>query len=71
MFKTSQKAIKVHAGKNITRLSFNEIEKLRPDLEKIAFSVGVYGINGALFINRKTGEFFKITARSSALFQLV
>ena len=71
--KWTQKQIKAHAGTDITGYSFEQINQLRAaaDLEKIAYSIGVNGLNGYLFIDRNTGEFYKITARSSALFQLV
>lgn len=40
------------------------------DLEKIAISYGIYGMNGGLFQDRKTGERYKIIARSTNLFRL-
>ena len=68
----SLKQIKAHAGTDITSYSFDAIEDLRrrADLEKIAYSYGVYGLNGYLFIDNKTGDFYKITSRSTALMQL-
>ena len=71
MLKTTLSAIKAHAGKDITRATFNECKTLYPYLEKLAYSIGTYGINGALFIDKRTGEYYKITTRSSALFQLI
>lgn len=70
--KTTLKAIKAHPGTDITHFSFYETNDLRKrPLIEIAYSIGTYGINGALFLDRKTGEYFKITARSTALFQMI
>lgn len=70
--KTTLKAIKAHIGTDVTRFTFDEINALRKrPLIEIAYSAGAYGINGALFLDRKTGEYFKITARSTSLFQMI
>ena len=71
--KTTLKAIKNHSGIDITYYPFEQIEKIRrdTDLIKIAYSTGIYGLNGYLFQDAKTGTFYKITKRSTALFQLV
>lgn len=70
--KTTLKAIKAHPGIDITQCSVYEINDIRKlHLIKIAYSTGIYGINGALFLDRKTGEYFKITARTTALFQMM
>lgn len=39
--------------------------------EKIAYSVGVYGLNGCLIQDRTTGEMYAVTARSTNLFILI
>lgn len=39
------------------------------DVDAIAYSVGVYGINGGLLRNRQTGEVYAITCRASNLFR--
>lgn len=60
-------------AEDITRKSFEEIEALRTsaDLQKIAYSVGVYGISGALLQDRTSGKMYAITSRSTSLFQLI
>lgn len=64
--------VKSGAAHDITSLDFYAIEFLRKtlNLEKIAYSIGIYGINGALFKDNN-GELYAITSRSTALFQLV
>ncbi|MBQ2348674.1 MAG: hypothetical protein II388_09965 [Clostridia bacterium] len=37
---------------------------------KIAYSSGVYGINGGLIQDTETGEYYAITARNSALMMI-
>jgi len=36
-------------------------------LEKVGYSSGVYGINGGLLQDSKTGQLYAITARNTAL----
>lgn len=64
--------IKTGAARDITGLDFTAIEFLRKheQLETIAYSVGIYGINGALF-KAANGDLYAIKARSTALFQLI
>lgn len=40
-------------------------------LERIAYSSGVYGVNGSEWISRADGELYAIASRSSALLSLV
>ena len=76
MIKTTQKALKkyVAAGiaHDITRYSFEEAEALyrAHNLETIAVSSGVYGLNGAL-LKDENGKLYAITARNTTLAQLV
>lgn len=67
------KDIKNANATNITNYSFEECKALNKsaDLDKIAVSSGVYGVNGALLEDRKTGERYKITSRNSVLFYFV
>ena len=37
-------------------------------LDEIAYSCGVYGCNGVLFIGHNTGKYYVIVGRSTALF---
>ena len=41
------------------------------NLEKVGVSFGINGMNGALLKNKKTGEYYVITARNTNLFRLV
>ena len=73
--KTTKKEIKkiVESGNaiDITYTSDIELKKLRKNgLEMIAFSIGTYGINSALFED-KNGNKYAITARTSNLFGLI
>lgn len=53
-------------AKDATNYTDERLEKLK--IEKLGYSVGVYGINGGLFKDAQSGEFYAITARTAALF---
>lgn len=53
-------------AKDATNYTNEQIGKLK--IEKIGYSTGVYGINGGLFQDTQSGEFYAITARTAALF---
>ena len=66
--KTIKQLVKEGAATDISPM------KTRPshrDLDVIGISYGVYGMNGALFINRKSGKLYAITSRSTLLFEYV
>lgn len=44
---------------------YNEIQE---PVEKIGYSVGVYGINGGLLQGKETGKFYAVPSRCTALF---
>ena len=67
MIKTTQKIIKGVNAIDITRYSEEQIKQL-PRLEKIAYSVGMYGMNG-LLLEDENGKRYKITSRSTNLFR--
>lgn len=71
MLKTTQKAIRETQAKDITYLDFDSANKLTENhtLRTIAMSYGIYGMNGALFMDEE-GNLYKITSRTSTLFQL-
>ena len=59
---------------DITYLSFkktNELLKNENGLNTIAVSKGTYGINAALLQGNKTKTLYKITSRSTTLFQVL
>lgn len=77
MKKTTQKNIKSYVSlgmaKDITSLSFDEVEKIREacgGFDKVLYSCGLYGVNGYLLQGRSDGNFYTVTARSSAIFQI-
>ena len=76
MIKTTQKALKKHVAvgiaKDITQYSFEEADALcrTHNLEIIAISSGIYGLNGAL-LKDENGKLYAITARNTTLAQLV
>lgn len=45
-----------------------ELESREGWLDRIGYSVGVYGLNAALFKGHKTGQLYAITARTTALY---
>lgn len=71
--KMTQKRIKDYvrdgAAIDITNYGFDEMDQFlrEHNLDKIAISRGVYGMNGGLLQDRDTGELYAITARNSAL----
>ena len=67
MIKVTQKIIKEVNAIDITSYSEDEIQALLK-LEKIAYSVGIYGMNG-LLLEDENGKRYKITSRSTNLFR--
>ena len=67
MIKVTQKIIKGVSAIDITSYSEEQIKQL-PRLEKIAYSVGMYGMNG-LLLEDENGKRYKITSRSTNLFR--
>ena len=65
--KTTLREIKSHPAVDITAWTEKQLASL-PDLEEIAYSVGVYGCNGKLFLGNDR-KFYKITKRSTNLFR--
>ena len=71
MEKITRKAIRETRATDITNYSFEQADELMNahTLRTVAMSFGVYGMNGALFED-ENGDLYKITARSSTLFQM-
>ena len=71
MKKTTRKAICETYAMDITNYNFDQANELMKthNLQTVAMSFGVYGMNGALFED-ENGELYKITARNSTLFQM-
>lgn len=53
---------------DITNAPKAEVLTLWKRCEKVGYSSGLYGINGGLIQDRKTGDFYAITARNANLF---
>ena len=71
MKKTTRKAIRETYAMDITNYSFDQANELMNthNLQTVAMSFGIYGMNGALFED-ENGELYKITARNTTLFQM-
>ena len=71
MKKTTRKAIRETRAIDITNYSFDQANDLMNahNLQTIAMSFGVYGMNGAL-VEDENVELYKITARNTTLFQM-
>lgn len=57
---------------DITNYSFMQTNELlnNINIEKIAYSRGINGLNGGLFKDNKTNKLYAITARNSILLQV-
>lgn len=66
-----KRLVKNDVAKDITTVSWEDINWYRNHSDVIGYSVGVYGVNGALLRNRETGELYAITARSGNLFMVI
>ena len=63
----------LYGATDITYLSFDKINDLRGKengLETIHISYGVYGMNSGLFKGVKSGKYYVVKSRTTALFQL-
>lgn len=78
MKKATLKQLKTYiatgAAIDLTRKEFDEIDTLRDTergFETIAYSTGIYGVTGVLVKGNTTGKLYAVTARTSALFQVM
>ena len=58
--------IRTGAAINLTNATLDSVRQL-PPLNKIGYSSGVYGINGGLLQDPKTGQLYAVTARFNPL----
>ena len=76
MKKHTRKNIKSYVSlglaKDITNYSFLQVQELlhNINIDRIAYSTGINGINGGLFQDKNTGEMYAITARNGVLLQV-
>lgn len=71
--KVNLKDIKSYNAIDITYKSFKEIKKLinkETGFREVAYSSGVYGVNGAIVQGIKSNKLYKIASRTSALFMI-
>ena len=71
--KVNLKDIKSYNAIDITYKSFKEIKKLinkETGFREVAYSSGVYGVNGAVVQGIKSNKLYKIASRTSALFMI-
>ena len=68
--KTTQKDIRSYLnGKNdLNTFTREQLDAL--NLRTVAISYGVYGMNGGLFEDIRTGDYYVVTNRSTRLFEL-
>ena len=59
-------------AKRITDMPREEMMALsrKPSMRRIAYSIGVYGCNGALWCDSDTGEMYAADARCVAIFAM-
>ena len=76
MKKHTRKNIKSYVSlglaKDITNYSFLQVQELlhNINIDRIAYSAGINGINAGLFQDKNTGEMYAITARNGVLLQV-
>lgn len=77
MEKVTQKFIRalINAGEaqDLTHTNFEDMQKWiaeHPYYRQIAYSTGVYGCNGKLLKDPKSGELFGIVGRTNAMFMV-
>lgn len=72
--KDIRRYVTTNAAEDLTKKSFSEIDAIRLaecGFECIAYSTGIYGVTGVLVKGNTTGKLYAVTARTSALFQVM
>lgn len=64
--KVSKKVLKNIAKAGAEDITYRH-EPLDEPTERVLYSKGQYGLNGALLVGRTTGKFYVITSRSCAI----
>ena len=67
--RTIKQYVKDGAAVDLTNYGFEDMRDFlhSHSLDRIAYSAGVYGINGGLMRDRQSGQLYAITARNTAL----
>lgn len=70
--RTTQKEIRNYSAIDITNYTFKMMDEFlkSKNLQEVLYSTGIYGCNGVVLIDNKTGSFYKITRRTTALFMI-
>ena len=66
--------VATNAAEDLTKKQFAEIDAIRVSecgFDIIAYSTGIYGVTGVLVKGNTTGKLYAVTARTSALFQIM
>lgn len=66
--------VTTNAATDLTKKNFSEIDEIRDaecGFETVAYSTGIYGVTGVLVKGNTTGKLYAVTARTSALFQVM
>lgn len=66
--------VTTNAAEDLTKKRFAEIDAIRVaecGFDTIAYSTGIYGVTGVLVKGNTTGKLYAVTARNSALFQVM
>lgn len=72
--KEIRRYVTTNAATDLTKKNFSEIDAIRVTecgFETIAYSTGIYGVTGVLVKGNATGKLYAVTARTSALFQVM
>ena len=69
--KTTQKEIRKYLNGENDLNTFTREQLDALNLRTVAVSYGVYGMNGGLFEDMDTGEYYVVPNRSTRLFELV
>ena len=72
--KDIRRYVTTNAATDLTKKSFSEIDAIRVaecGFEAVAYSTGIYGVTGVLVKGNTTGKLYAVTARTSALFQVM
>ena len=68
--KTTQKEIRKHLNGTNDLNTFTREQLDALNLRTVAISYGVYGMNGGLFEDIRTGDYYVVPNRSTRLFEL-
>lgn len=68
--KELKKLVRGGMAHDLTNATDTEITEQQQHTRKVGYSSGIYGINGCLIQNTKTGKYYVVTARNSTLFRI-